>query len=696
MKLTLSQEKAVKEIDRNLQIIACAGSGKTEVITRRIVNILTNNHALPKDIVAFTFTEKAAKSMKKRIINALNEENYVNISKMEDMYIGTIHGYCFSILKNYSEKYQDFKILDSVKNYLYIKKNFDILKVNKLGLKSTDMDIKLFQDCISKLVDDYENNYRWESNVIEIFNTYTESLCKDKYLDFSTLILETLKELKENPEISKYLDSIKYLIVDEYQDVDDLQEKIIKIFYEHNTNICVVGDDDQTIYQFRGSNADNMISFSNRYKNVVQVRLEENFRSTTNIVKLADTIIKTNTNRLSKTMFSNNDIYSLIEGRIFESKNEEYDELISKIERLHKSGISYNEMAILIRKNKYINELVVRLSRHNIPYETDSADHFFKGLYFNKFCQTLNILTDLDKTKLYECWNSLVSNQDLNNGYIYLRRVSRTGGNRSVIKLTDIITEFLENINFFNKNKEERINELESFKQILNDFDEIYKDNQLSYRITKLLKFLEESALEQYKYHKFNNNLEDNGVKIMSIHKSKGLEFHTVFVIGMEKGEFPSSYNGGKKYYSVLGDYFKNSAKKYESNIEDERKLFYVAVTRSKNNLFLYSQISKKDVSEFFLESTNSDILALDFNTVNILREREIENMKVRFDYNKVKEIKKKVLDYYGTAIHFNPVARMDLDRCAKMENEEILEEAIKLRIISRSDINNLIIKESN
>ena len=111
MKLTLSQEKAVKEIDNNLQIIACAGSGKTEVITRRIVNILTNNRALPKDIVAFTFTEKAAASMKKRIINALTEENYVNISEMDDMYIGTIHGYCFSILKKYSEKYQDFRFL---------------------------------------------------------------------------------------------------------------------------------------------------------------------------------------------------------------------------------------------------------------------------------------------------------------------------------------------------------------------------------------------------------------------------------------------------------------------------------------------------------------------------------------------------------------------------------------------------------
>ena len=694
MKLTLSQEKAVKEIDNNLQIIACAGSGKTEVITRRIVNILTNNRALPKDIVAFTFTEKAAASMKKRIINALTEENYINISEMDDMYIGTIHGYCFSILKKYSEKYQDFRILDSVKNYLYIKKNFEFLKARSLGLKNTDMDIKLFLDCISKLVDDYENKHNWSLEVNDIFDTYTESLYKDKYLDFATLILEALKEMKDNLEISKYLDDIKYLIVDEYQDVDDLQEKIIKVFYDHNTNICVVGDDDQTIYQFRGSNADNMISFSERYKNVVQVRLEENFRSTTNIVKLADAIIKTNTNRLSKTMFSSNDIFSLMEGRIFDSKNEEYDELIEKIERLHKSGTPYNEMAILIRKNKYINEIVEKLSRHNIPYETDSADYFFKGLYFNKFCQTLNILTDLDKTKLYDCWSDLIPNQDLNKGYIYLRRVSRNGGNRNVIKLTDIMTEFLESINFFNEDIEQRKIDLESFNQILNDFDEIYKDNQLSFRISNLLRFLEESALEQYKYHKFNNNLDDEGINIMSIHKSKGLEFHTVFILGMEKGEFPSTYNGGRKYYNLLGEYFKKNAKKYESNIEDERKLFYVALTRAKNNLFIYSQISKKDVSEFFIECANSDYLKLDYNSISILKEREVENMKVRFDYNKIKEIRKKVLDYYGTAMHFHPAARMDLDRCAKMETEELLEEAINLKIISRTDINNLIIKE--
>lgn len=694
MKLTLSQEKAIKEIDNNLQIIACAGSGKTEVITRRIVNILTNNRALPKDIVAFTFTEKAAASMKKRIINALIEENYINISEMDDMYIGTIHGYCVSILKKYSEKYQDFRILDSVKNYLYIKKNFEFLKVRSLGLKNTDMDIKLFLDCISKLVDDYENRHNWSLEVTDIFEAYTESLYKVKYLDFSTLILEALKEMNKNTEISKYLDNIKYLIVDEYQDVDDLQEKIIKVFYDHNTNICVVGDDDQTIYQFRGSNADNMISFSERYKNVVQVRLEENFRSTTNIVKLADSIIKTNTNRLPKTMFSSNDVYSIIEGRIFESKNEEYDELISRIEELHKNGVSYNEMAILIRKNKYINELVEKLSRHNITYETDSADYFFNGLYFNKFCQTLNILTNLDKTKLYDCWSDLISNQDLNKGFIYLRRVSRTGGNRNVIKLADIITEFLESISFFNDDIEQRKKDLESFNQILNDFDEIYKDNQLSYRISNLLNFLEESALEQYKYHNFNNNLDDKGINIMSIHKSKGLEFHTVFILGLEKGEFPSTYNGGRKYYNILGEYFKKSAKKYESNIEDERKLFYVALTRAKNNLFLYSQIYKKDVSEFFLECANSEYLKLDYNSISILKEREVKNMKVRFDYNKIKEIRKKVLDYYGTAMHFYSAARIDLDRCSKMETEELLEEAIKLKIISRNDINNLIIKD--
>lgn len=351
-------------------------------------------------------------------------------------------------------------------------------------------------------------------------------------------------------------------------------------------------------------------------------------------------------------------------------------------------------MDILIRKNKYINELVEKLSRHNITYETDSADYFFNGLYFNKFCQTLNILTNLDKTKLYDCWSDLISNQDLNKGFIYLRRVSRTGGNRNVIKLADIITEFLESISFFNDDIEQRKKDLESFNQILNDFDEIYKDNQLSYRISNLLSFLEESALEQYKYHNLNNNLDDKGVNIMSIHKSKGLEFHTVFILGLEKGEFPSTYNGDRKYYNILGEYFKKSAKKYENNIEDERKLFYVALTRAKNNLFLYSQISKKVVSEFFLECANSEYLKLDYNSISILKERKVENMKVIFDYNKIKEIRKKVLDYYGTAMHFHSAARIDLDRCSKMETEELLEEAIKLKIISSNDINNLIIKD--
>ena len=244
MNLTANQEKAINEIDNNLQIIACAGSGKTEVITRRIAKILKEKKNIkPENIVAFTFTEKAADSMKKRIELAVDKE--INISQM---YIGTIHGYCYKLLNERSDKFRSFKILDSVKNFLFIKRYAKECGLTDLNLKSNLFDIKLFLDCIDKLIYEYDNNKYWNEKDIEVFNKYRDCLYSKNYFDFSFLIFETLQQIKSNQDM---LSQVKYLIVDEYQDVDDLQEELIKLFYDSGCNICVVGDDDQTIYRFR-------------------------------------------------------------------------------------------------------------------------------------------------------------------------------------------------------------------------------------------------------------------------------------------------------------------------------------------------------------------------------------------------------------------------------------------------------------
>lgn len=243
MNLTYEQIKAVNEIDNNLQIIACAGSGKTEVITRRIAQILKEKkNVKPENIVAFTFTEKAAQNLKDRI------EKIVENIDISDMYIGTIHGFCYKTLIENVEKYKEFRVLDTVKNYHFINRYSKYCGMETAGLSCYSRNIKLFLDCIDKLVYDYENNKLWNYTDKKILKEYKNCLYDKKYFDFSLLIHETRNLLKENPTI---LEKYKYLVVDEYQDVDDLQEQIIESFNENNCNICVVGDDDQTIYRFR-------------------------------------------------------------------------------------------------------------------------------------------------------------------------------------------------------------------------------------------------------------------------------------------------------------------------------------------------------------------------------------------------------------------------------------------------------------
>lgn len=684
MELTVNQQIAVDEISNNLQIIACAGSGKTEVITRRIVNILKHNYALPEEIIAFTFTEKSAKTMKNRIIKALLETNYDKLQLVDEMFTGTIHGYCYNLLKKYTNKFNDFSVLDSVKNFLFLKKNFNICGAKELGLSFNVNNIKLFEDCIAKMVDDYEEKKLWNNNNLEAFNKYRNLLYKEKYLDFSILILEAIYQMSNNNEVEDYLKKIKYLIVDEYQDVDDLQEKIIKMFYDYNANICVVGDDDQTIYQFRGSNANNMINFSQRYDNVTQVKLEENFRSTSSIVNLADTIIKNNKERLSKRMFSRNNNKSIIEGYCFRSKTDEHNGLIDMIKKLHLTD-DYKDIAILVRKNKYINEIAEELNNNNIPYVTDSADYFFKGKNFKLFCNTLKILVNIDKSQLYKIWNGIVADESISKGYKYLRNISRIGGNRNVIKLSDIISSFLKEIDFLSNNQK-RISEFNNFKIILDDYDEIYKDYQLSSRINGLIDFLENEALEQYKYHNFSTELSENGINIMSIHKSKGLEFNSVIILGMLQGDFPANSSGGKKYYHVLKGIFETKKEKYDSSLDDERKLFYVAITRAKKNLIMYSECSKKKISQFFMESYESKIMKVDDKSMEVLN----ENTKLKINKSKIKKLREEVLDELHAASCFYSSASADLISAYSMTDEEIIQKALALHIINTNNIDDL------
>ena len=695
--LTPQQQEAINEIDRNLQIIACAGSGKTEVITRRIAHILQSKSEIkPENIVAFTFTQKAAESMKKRIAKALQGSMDVDI---ERMYIGTIHGFCYHILNKYTQKFQHSHILDTAKSHLFTARYCKECGMSDLELAPSPRSINLFLQCIDKMIDDAENAADWTQAQRDVLDKYINCVYDHGYIDFSLMIFETLRQINDNQEVRDYLSQIRYLVVDEYQDVNDLQERLIQRIAQAGANICVVGDDDQTIYQFRGSNADHMISFAQRYGDVHQVRLEKNFRCARDIVALADLVIGNNQRRIPKQMVSGvPQMPSQITAMRYPGKIEQFEAIAEKIAQLHAEGVPYREMAILVRKGKAIVPAAAALDHAAIPYETDSAEHFFTGHYFGRFVTTLQILADVDKAKLYECWQDVAQGPVFNMAFKWLRGQARGGH----VPLSEIVRGFCDKISFLDEEApdlEMRRTDLEGMVKILEDYDEIYGDWQLSARIAGVLKFLGTQAAEEYKYHSFQpKDPNADAVRLMTVHKSKGLEYHTVFLPEMTKREFPVSNMGGKQYYHVLGGVFEENKERYQSDLEDERKLFYVAVTRAKQNLYMTYELSAQPVSCFVKEAAALKEMQMDRSDLTYDPKAKDESMFVRagsaggdhepdVDWEEerrqrqeywalVKYARSQLYDYYGTACHFCPAAHGDLIRIKDMSPDEILMEA--------------------
>ena len=680
MNLTSEQLKAIDEIDNNLQIIACAGSGKTEVISRRIANILQNKKGVnPENIVAFTFTEKAATSLKNRIQKAVEG---IDISKM---YIGTIHSFCYNILHENCLEYKNFKVLDTVKNYHFINRYYKICGMKYANLSCFPRNIKLFLDCIDKLVYDYDNNSKWSEKDKTIFDLYKTILYEKNYFDFSMLIHETIKVLKNNKEILK---DIKYLIVDEYQDVDDLQEQIIECFADNLCNICVVGDDDQTIYRFRGSNANNMINFAKKYNNVKQIRLERNFRCLKNIVDIADSVIVNNYDRLDKKMISGNEKLSTdikVKAIGFENKDEQYDYISDQIIKLKEKGTDYNGIAVLVRKGKFIKDIVKSFNKYSIPYFSDSAEYFFENKYFDLLKKTFDILPNMSKKELFDLWGKYCVREKFTSGFVFLRSAIV---NNNYLNLSDTLLKYVELIGFLDEadDIELRKDILKGMKDILDDYEEIYLNYQLSAKIKGIINFLNNSATEQYKYHNFKSNEVENGVQIMTIHKAKGLEFEAVIIPNIDSNEFPASDVNGKKYWHVLSERFQENKKKFEGDIEDERKLFYVAITRAKKYLLL--TYNKFKPSPFLIEASSSVYLDIEKSDLIPKKISSYNCHKIKYNHNNaqkekvrlglVNEAINSLYDYYWINGHSLEEMYKEIDRIKNMSSDDIIQEARK------------------
>ena len=414
MDYTPEQLAAIQDINTNLQIIACAGSGKTQVISERIVNILRSG-ALPENIVAFTFTDKAATELKDRI-HRLCREELGSDTGLGDMYIGTIHGFCLNILQEPPVyRYLKYQVLSDVHQRLLIDRHS-----NQSGLTNTPLlnggnlrrwvDSRLFQQLISILSEAEVDNTQIPQQVLDSINMYHELADNHRYLDYTSILREAYDSLNNDDNLRNTLsDRLRYLIVDEYQDVNPLQENIINTIYELCGNICVVGDDDQTIYQWRGSDVNNIIQFTNRYPNVRTISLNQNFRSSHAIVECTKRFIERVTDRLPKTMESANS-QPTIRGDIlaigFDSVEDEANWLVQKIQWLHGSeyrdhvddeprGLVYSDISILLRSvRRDARAIVEALDRENIPYIVGGMDGLFDPPEIQVIVNIFNYLSD--------------------------------------------------------------------------------------------------------------------------------------------------------------------------------------------------------------------------------------------------------------------------------------------------------------
>ena len=420
MQYTQSQLDAINQINGNLQIIACAGSGKTQTISVRIANMVLSG--VPKEqILAFTFTDKAANEMKLRIRGQLDERLPDN-PELGGMYIGTIHSFCFQYLKEIKPEFRNYDIIDENKQLLFLSrhgydigltqlsqtreppfnpiirfvKTIDIIKQNQLPETQLLRDAPEFYDCYLK---------------------YYELMREHKFLDFATII-EKLVSILENepPELTRIHEKIKYVVVDEYQDINPIQEKLINLIAGHVGNLCVVGDDDQSIFEFQGANVDNILTFSRRYQNVKEVNLLRNFRSTEAIIEAARDLIQYNAgHRLEKRMEHGNtykrgesgDLYQLefqtranevefIANKIIELRGYKYLQSVDEEtgEEIYR-GLDWCDFAILVRNNVTARDFIDVFEREDIPFTAKGTTGLFERhqirflqMVFNYFCDT--------------------------------------------------------------------------------------------------------------------------------------------------------------------------------------------------------------------------------------------------------------------------------------------------------------------
>jgi len=599
--LNKAQKEAVLHIEGPLLIVAGAGSGKTKVLTSRIAHIIKEKKAFPNQILSVTFTNKAAKEMQNRVSRMLGS-TAIGLS-----WLGTFHSICAKLLRKHASAANlnsNFTIIDTD----------DQIRLIKNICKAENIDIKqLAPRFILAIIDRWKNkgyypsevmiNNRdiYEKTILPLYKIYQQKLIELNSCDFGDLILHTVKILEKYQDIRQiYSNNFKYILVDEYQDTNFIQSKWLKLLSEKNKNLCCVGDDDQSIYSWRGAEIKNFLEFDQVYENTKVIRLEQNYRSSQNILSVASNLIANNQNRVGKMLTTTMDEGDLVKLNCFKNGKDEAIGVSDEIEKKIKKKYSYNNIAILVRAIFQTREFEERFLKVGIPYRILGGTKFYERAEIKDCIAYLRLIHQGKDDLAFE---RIINNPKRSIGDTTIKTMHKFAKENNLsLELTSIkmieqnlikpktkigLSFFLNSLNKWRNDLEiKKVSHIKLLQTVLDESGysamlknkkDIDNENRLE-NIKELLSAMKEfDNLEGFLEHvslatSVDQEWEGEKVNMMTMHGAKGLEFDVVFLPGWEEGLFPHQ---------------KSIEEKGQNGLEEERRLAYVGITRAKNKAII-------------------------------------------------------------------------------------------------------------
>lgn len=637
-KLNEKQKESVLCVKGPLLILAGPGSGKTRVLTLKIAYLIKEGYASPSEILAITFTNKASKEMKERVYSLVGNDVY-------SIQISTFHSFGLRILKeNYKEVglEKSFTILDEADSISVIKHilkdmNLDIKQYNPKNIKYRISSAKN-ELILPKEFSRYSKG-DIEENISKIYQKYQERLSKTSSVDFDDLLMMPILLFKNNPDIlKKYQEKFKYVFIDEYQDTNEAQYIMSKLISAKYKNICVVGDESQNVYSWRGANYKNILNFEKDYLNSNTILLEQNYRSTKTIINAANDVIKNNKDRKDKNLWTDNDEGIKIKYlRTSDEKDECYN-IISEIKRYNKEGHSYNDMVVLYRTNAQSQIVERTFLESGIPYKIVGSYAYYNRKEIKDLVSYLKLIyntkDDVSLSRIINVPRRGIGEKSIDNLSIkatkedksifeiidsgkeleFKKLIIELQDYSTKLSLTDLVDVILDKTGMKDEYVKEDTPEADSKLDNLEEFKSITKGFEEATGLVSLEEFLMEISLVSDVNENKDN---EERVTLMTTHSAKGLEFSIVFVIGLEEGIFPH-----------------NNSLMDNKDLEEERRLFYVAITRTKTILYLLNARTRMlfgrttiNMPSRFIEEINSDLIESNFK-------KETKVLKIKNNFN--------------------------------------------------------------